>query len=89
MGIYGYSFTSFLVTALLCAVPIASLQWVFIAYSALTSAGFLAATLGKDLNSEGVNLDVKKRLAIVGFICAVQITFLLIFKFYFFKSISY
>jgi UDP-N-acetylmuramyl pentapeptide phosphotransferase/UDP-N-acetylglucosamine-1-phosphate transferase len=80
LGIYGYSFTSFLVTAFVCAFPIDTLQWVFIAYSAVTSTGFLMVTYWNDLQS----LEPKKRLFVIAFICAVQIVFLLIFKFYFF-----
>lgn len=88
VGIYGYSFTSFLVTALLCAVPIQTLQWIAIIYSAVTSAGFLMITMWNDLNSEANAVDPKKRLIIIALICGVQVAFLLIFKLYFFKNVS-
>ena len=84
-GIYGYSFTSFLVTTLLCVIPIQSLQWCLIAYSAVTSTGFLMVTFWNDLREQ---LEPKKRLMVVGFICGVQVMFLLIFKLYFFKNVT-
>jgi len=71
VGIYGYSFTSFLITTILCAIPVSILQWLVIAYSAVTSTGFLMVTMWNDLNSETNNLDPKKRTLIIGFICAV------------------
>ena len=88
VGIYGYSFTSFLVTALLCAVPIQTLQWVCIVYSAVTSTGFLMVTMWNDLNSAANQVDPRKRLIIIAFICGVQVAFLLIFKLYFFKNVG-
>ena len=88
MGIYGYSFTSFLLTTLLCAIPIQWLQWSLIVYSIITSTGFLMITFWNDFNSERNNLSGKQRLVLIGFICGVQIAFLLLFKFYFFKNVS-
>jgi heme/copper-type cytochrome/quinol oxidase subunit 4 len=85
VGIYGYSFTSFLVTGFVCAVPISGLQWALIGYSALTSTGFLMVTFWNDLKE---TLDPKKRLVVIAFICAVQIVFLLIFKLYFFYHVG-
>ena len=85
LGIYAYSFTSFLITAFICAIPIQGLQWGFLIYSGVTSTGFLMVTFWNDLKEQ---LDPKKRLIVIGAICAVQITFLLIFKFYFFSKVS-
>ena len=67
LGIYGYSFTSFLVTALVCAVPVSGLQWAFVAYAAVTSTGFLVTALWSDLQQA---LEPKRRLAVITFICA-------------------
>lgn len=85
MGIYGYSFTSFLITAFVCAVPINGLQWAFVVYSAVTSTGFLMVTYWNDLQQA---LEPKRRLIVIGFISGVQIMFLLIFKFYFFQHVD-
>ena len=49
VGIYGYSFSSFLITGLLCALPYSGLQWALIGYSAITSTGFLMVTYWHDL----------------------------------------
>jgi hypothetical protein len=89
VGIYGYSYTSFLVTAILFAIPVTALQWILLTYSAVTSAGFLAATFWKDLQSESNSLNVKQRAVVIGLMAAVQIGFLLLFKFYFFANVSY
>jgi hypothetical protein len=91
VGIYGYSFTSFVPTCFACAFPVQSLQWAFIGYSALVSAGFLLPTLWHGLGSGGeqpAQIEPKKRLMVIGLLCAAQIGFLLIFKLYFFKNIQ-
>ena len=41
VGIYGYSFSSFIITCLLCSIPSDGLQWLLITYSAVTSLTFL------------------------------------------------
>ena len=58
------------------------------AYSAITSTGFLMVTFWSGLNSESNNLDPKKRLFFIGLICAVQLGLLLTFKLYFFENIT-
>jgi hypothetical protein len=68
VGIYGYSFSSFLITAFLCCIPSNNLRWALIAYSALTSTGFLMVTYWHDLKE---NLDGKKRIIIIALICLV------------------
>lgn len=49
VGIYGYSFSSFIITTLLCAIPIEILQWALIIYSAVTSLGLVARAFWDDL----------------------------------------
>ena len=67
IGIYCYSFSSFLVSSLLCgAIPVSWVQWILIVYSAITSIMFLIATYWADLS---VSLDARKRLFIVIGIC--------------------
>jgi len=44
VGIYAYSFSSFNITCLFCAIPIDWLQWLLISYSAITSLSFLIST---------------------------------------------
>jgi len=44
IGIYGYSFSSFLLVSMICAIPIDWLQWLLISYAALTSIGLLIRT---------------------------------------------
>lgn len=41
LGLYGYSFASFVLPCLLCCIPISWLQWVLISYAAFTSIAFL------------------------------------------------
>jgi hypothetical protein len=84
VGIYGYSFSSFLITSILCAIPSDTWQWLLITYSAVTSVGFLMRTYWDDFKE---SLEAKVRWIAVGFICAVQLILLLIFKIYFFKHV--
>jgi hypothetical protein len=81
VGIYGYSFTNFLITAFLCFIPSEGLRWGLIGYSALTSIGFLMFTYWHDLKE---NLDGRKRIIVISIICAANIIFFLIFRIYFF-----
>ena len=83
IGIYAYSFSSFILASLLCgAIPNEFVHWVLIIYSAVTSILFIISTYWADLSN---TLDSKKRMLVVGGICAVQLSLLLIFKMYFFK----
>jgi NADH:ubiquinone oxidoreductase subunit 5 (subunit L)/multisubunit Na+/H+ antiporter MnhA subunit len=84
LGIYGYSFTSFILTAFLCCIPSETIRWLLIGYSALTSTAFLMITYWNDLKE---NLEGKKRIIVIGIICIVQLVFFLIFKLYFFKHV--
>ena len=68
IGIYSYSFSSFLVASLLCgATPVEFIQWILIMYSAITSCMFLISTYWADLST---TLDSRKRLFVVAGICA-------------------
>ena len=82
LGIYGYSFSSFLISCLLSAIPFSALQWILIGYSMVISTLFLGITYWSDLAQ---HLNGKARLACIGLVCAVHITMLLIFRLYFFK----
>ena len=84
VGIYGYSFTSFIITTLLCAIPSDWLQWLLISYSAITSLSFLILTYWEDFKT---SLEPKYRWAIIFVMCAVQLTLLILFKVYFFKHV--
>ena len=87
VGIYSYSFSSFLLSSLLCGmIPVVWLQWILIIYSALTSIIFLIGTYWADLST---TLNAKKRMAVVAGIVLTQISLLLIFKLYFFEHVSY
>ena len=86
VGIYAYSFSSFLVASLLCgAIPVEFVQWILIIYSAITSCLFIISTYWADLST---TLDSKKRAIVIAGICITQLTLLLIFKLYFFKHVS-
>ena len=84
VGIYGYSFSSFIITCLLCAIPIDWLQWLLISYSAITSLSFLISTYWQDFKT---SLEPKYRWGIIFIMCAVQLTLLVLFKLYFFKHV--
>ena len=82
LGIYGYSFSSFLITCLLSSIPISIMQWIFIGYSIAISTLFLIITYWNDLAK---NLNGRARIAVIAFVVGCQVTLLLIFKLYFFK----
>lgn len=69
VGIYGYSFTSFIITSLLCLIPVQFLQWIFVGYSAITSAGFLIVTMWHGLADTSV--PPKTRLTVIAAVSAV------------------
>lgn len=81
LGIYGYSFSSFLITCLLCAVPFPIMQWIFIGYSMVISTLFLFVTYWNDLEK---HLTGRARIGVIAMVSGVQIALLLIFKLYFF-----
>jgi len=86
IGIYSYSFSSFLVASLLCgAIPVEWVQWLLIIYSASTSIMFVISVYWAELSS---TLESRRRAIVVGVICMVQVALLLIFKLYFFKHVS-
>lgn len=86
VGIYSYSFSSFLISSSLCGIiAISWIQWILIVYSGLTSCMFLIATYWADLN---VTLDARKRLIAVGLIATIQIVLLLVFKLYVFVHLE-
>lgn len=66
-------------------IPIQFLQWIFIAYSAVTSTGFLFVTMWHGLGDNSV--PPKTRLLVMTAVSAVQVGFLLIFKLYFFQNV--
>ena len=68
VGIYGYSFSSFIFTTLLCAIPIDWLQWLLITYGAVTSLSFLVLTYWDDFKT---SLEPKYRWAIIALMCSV------------------
>ena len=68
VGIYGYSFSSFVFTTLICAVPIDWLQWIAIAYSAIASGSFLIRMYWEDFKK---NLDGKLRWIAILLLCSV------------------
>lgn len=84
IGIYGYSFSSFLLVTILCAIPVDWLQWLLIIFGAVTSLGFLMRTYWDEFSQ---NLDTQTRWIAVGLLCAVQLVLLLMFKLYFFKHV--
>ena len=87
VGLYSYSFSSFLLSSLLCGFISNNIaQWILIGYSAITSVLFLISTYWAELNS---CLDNKPKLITVGVIGCLQLYLLLVFKLYFFKHVSY
>lgn len=82
MGIYCYSFSSFLISCLLSAIPISILQWIMMGYSMVVSTLFLVITYWNDLAK---NLNGRARIGVIAFVAGVQISLLLVFRLYFFK----
>jgi len=86
IGMYGYSFSSFLITCTLCGVITNQIvQWILILYSMVTSIMFLITTYWADLST---TLESSVRLWVVGGIVLSQIALLLVFKLYFFHHVS-
>ena len=82
VGIYCYSYSSFLVSATLCGIITNNaFQWMLILYSTISSMAFLVATYWADLSTQ---LDNQKRLGVIGFICFAQFLVMLVFKLYIF-----
>ena len=84
VGIYGYSFTSFIFTTILCSIPWDWLQWLLISYSAFTSLSFLIMTYWADFKT---SLEPRYRWTFIFLLCGVQLTLLILFKVYFFKHV--
>jgi hypothetical protein len=82
IGIYGYSFSSFVLVTVLCAIPANWLQWLLVAYAAVTSVGFLVRTYWQEFSD---NLEPRYRWIGIALVSAVQLTLLLVFKLYFFR----
>ena len=86
IGIYCYSFSSFVITSLLCgAIPVNFVQWLLIFYSAATSLTFIISTYWAELSN---TLESRRRMFVIAGLCGVQLVLLLIFKLYFFKHVS-
>jgi hypothetical protein len=85
LGIYGYSYSTFVITALLCAIPVGILQWLLILYSGVASTGFLVVTYWQEVKLYAE----KNRLIIMAIVVIAQLAILFVFKFYFFKSVAY
>ena len=84
IGIYGYSFTPFIIMSMFCGIlPFDWAHWVLIVLSGVASFGFLWKNYWNDFKE---NLDSKLRWVAVGVICTVQVILLLLFKFYFFAA---
>ena len=69
IGIYSYSFSSFVIASLLCgAIPVEGVQWILILYSAVTSVVFVITTYWAELSTTMV---ARRRFIVVGLVCAV------------------
>jgi hypothetical protein len=69
IGIYSYSFSSFLVSSLLCgAIPVDGIQWILIMYSASTSILFVISTYWAELST---TMEARRRFVVVSAICGV------------------
>lgn len=67
IGIYSYSFSSFLVSSLLCgAIPVDAVQWVLIVYSMGTSIMFVISTYWAELST---TMEARRRFVVVCLIC--------------------
>ena len=85
VGIYGYSFSTFLITSVLCTFAVDWLQWILIGYSAIVAGVFITKALWEDLKN---SLEPKYRWVAIAFLGTIQMTLLLIFKLYFFQHVK-
>eukprot|EP01017_Pseudomicrothorax_dubius_P033546 TRINITY_DN4503_c0_g2_i1.p1 TRINITY_DN4503_c0_g2~~TRINITY_DN4503_c0_g2_i1.p1 ORF type:complete len:253 (+),score=45.99 TRINITY_DN4503_c0_g2_i1:442-1200(+) len=81
--IYGYSTTVYIPMIVLAAFPSDTLQWVAIIVALVFSTLFLLVNFWREL-SQYVE---KSRHIVLGVILFVQVTLLLVFKFYFFGKV--
>mmetsp|Transcript_42067 Transcript_42067/g.64478 ORF Transcript_42067/g.64478 Transcript_42067/m.64478 type:complete len:161 (-) Transcript_42067:26-508(-) len=86
IGIYCYSFSSFLISTLLCGFFYSgAIQTLLILYSAVTSVMFLISIYWADLST---TLESSKRTFVVGAICIVQLILLIQFRANFFEHVT-
>ncbi|EAS07261.2 Yip1 domain protein (macronuclear) [Tetrahymena thermophila SB210] len=86
--IFGYSLFVFIPVSLLCTIPINLVQYCLFLYAAFNSTFFLLNNYLSKLNqlkTEDGQTDRKK--IIIGLIAGIQILFMFLYKYYFFKRI--
>lgn len=82
MGIYCYSFLSLIIASILCGfIPFQIAHWILIMLAGVHQISFLFIGFWFDLKDQ---LTPKIRWVAIGFMAAVQLALLLVFKFYFY-----
>jgi len=81
---YGYSYSIFIFSVLLCVITWQPLQWILLGYSAFSSTSLLVVNYWQELG-KFVN---KRRIIICVIVLCVQVAIFIIFKFYFFKKFT-
>ena len=82
-GIYGYSFTIFVLTLPLNIIPQEWLRWAFLCASALISLCVITAELKREFGKEVKGSNLFKFIIFIGFLAAAHGILILSFKKYF------
>ncbi|CAK81620.1 unnamed protein product (macronuclear) [Paramecium tetraurelia] len=83
--IYGYSAVVMIPISLLNSIPNPAIQWMLLVYVLFAQTSFLTSNFNQELKY----LPKEKKYMIVGLVAVVQITIMILYKFYFFSSINY
>jgi hypothetical protein len=85
VGVYSYSYTSFLISGLLCSlIPINIIQWILLLASTAVSLGFLALTYQQDFSE---HLENSKRQQVIAGVCLAQFGILYLIKVGFYSHV--
>merc|ERR1712107_974374 len=80
MGVYGYSLTPIIPTAMLCIIPVALVRWAAVLGGLGVSLLFVKNNLWETVTLESQNL----KYALVGGVFLAQVTIFLVYRIHFF-----
>ncbi|KAM3132478.1 Yip1 member 1 [Paramecium bursaria] len=83
--LYGYSTTVIIPVTLLGCIPHPAIQWMLLLYGIFSQASFLATNFNRELQ----DLEKEKKYIIVAIVTIIQISVMIVYKFYFFKTENY
>lgn len=94
--LYGYSLTPFLLTTLLCMIPVSAVEWTAVVLAFVCSAGFLLRNLSVRIRADGGSIEEianarteegRKTIGIIVLsLLGLHLVFSLLLKFMFFSN---